>query len=258
MNDQQDSNKPKPIDQPFWLDPFPVIFPPTHIAMTDPNGLLAVGGDLTPEWLLLAYSKGLFPWFNEDDPILWWTPNPRAVLMISDLKVSRSLKKTLRKCSFKVTLDKAFTQVIQACSNVPRPGQEGTWITEDMLTAYETLHQKGHAHSVEVWQNDELIGGLYGVAIGKVFFGESMFSKRTDASKVALVALCRQLNAWGFKMIDAQVPSEHMTSLGASEIPREQFEAQLLTDSQKPFPAQKWQFDIDWEQDSLTLKQTFD
>lgn len=248
MDDKQSSSfKSKPISQPFWLDPFPVMFPPTDIAMTDPNGLLAVGGDLTPEWLLLAYSKGLFPWFSEEDPILWWTPDPRAVLMIDELKVRRSLKKTIRKGHFKVTLDKAFKEVMLACAQAPREGQDGTWITEEMLAAYSALHEKGHAHSVEVWQNNELVGGLYGVAIGKVFFGESMFSKQTDASKVALVALCQQLKAWGFNMIDAQVTSDHLLSLGAIEIPRSEFESQLLIDSQKPFPAQKWQFEIDWK-----------
>ncbi|MPQ75914.1 leucyl/phenylalanyl-tRNA--protein transferase [Hydrogenovibrio sp. JE_KL2] len=247
QNPSQTKPRSKPITQPFWLDPFPVMFPPTNIAMTDPNGLLAVGGDLSPEWLLLAYSKGLFPWFSEDDPILWWTPNPRAVLMINNLKVSRSLKKTIRKGHFQVTLDQNFRAVMEACSLAPREGQDGTWITEDMIEAYCALHEKGHAHSVEVWQDNEIVGGLYGVSIGKVFFGESMFSKRTDASKVALVALCTQLKAWGFNMIDAQVTSNHMLSLGATEISREEFEQRLIADAQQSFPPKNWAFDIDWQ-----------
>lgn len=237
----------RPITQPFWLHEYPVTFPPTHIAMTEPDGLLAVGGALTPEWLLMAYSKGIFPWFNEDDPILWWTPNPRSILVIKDLKVRKSLVKTIRKGTFEVTLDHAFEAVMRNCALVPRADQDGTWISEDMIEAYLALHQKGHAHSVEVWQSGELVGGLYGVAIGKVFFGESMFSKRTDASKVALVALCQQLDAWGFRIIDTQVETGHLKSLGAKLVSRETFEQFLETDCHQAFPARKWHFDIDWQ-----------
>ena len=238
--------KPPVIQQPFWLDTKPVTFPPTHLAMTDPDGLLAVGGALTPEWLLNAYHKGIFPWFNENEPILWWTPNPRSVLFIDSLKVRRSLAKTIRKGHLQVTIDQAFVEVIQHCADIPRDDQDGTWITNDMFQAYEQLHRKGDAHSVEVWQDGELVGGLYGVAIGKVFFGESMFSKANDASKIALVALCQQLKHWGFRMIDTQVETAHLKSLGAKLISREQFETILEEDTQKVPPSQDWQLDVDW------------
>lgn len=235
------------MQQPFWLDPYPVLFPPTDLALTDPDGLLAVGGDLTPEWLLNAYHKGIFPWFNEGEPILWWTPNPRSVLFIKDLKIRKSLKKTIRKQHFQITLDQAFEKVMENCAKITRSGQEGTWITEQMFNAYAQLYKKGHAHSVEVWQDNQLVGGLYGVAIGKVFFGESMFAKSADASKVALVALCHQLKQWGFEIIDTQVETEHLRSLGAKLISREHFESILQEDTQKHFPPQKWQFESDWQ-----------
>ncbi len=241
----------KSIHQPFWLDTEPVVFPPTHYALAQPDGLLAIGGDLTPEWLLTAYSKGIFPWFNEDDPILWWTPNPRSVLFIDSLKVRRSLVKTIRKQQFTVTLDQAFSDVMRQCAETPRPGQDGTWISDEMLQAYSRLHQSGHAHSVEVWHQDQLVGGLYGVAIGKVFFGESMFAKMNDASKVALVALCQQLKAWGFRIIDTQMETDHLKSLGARLISREHFESLLREDTAKSFPARKWQFDQAWDRTFL-------
>lgn len=235
------------MQQPFWLDSKPVVFPPTHLAMTEPDGLLAVGGALTPEWILNAYHKGIFPWFNEDDPILWWTPNPRSVLFIANLKVRRSLIKTIRKQRFKVTLDQDFLGVMHQCAMTPRQGQDGTWISHAMIEAYHQLHQKGHAHSVEVWQADKLVGGLYGVAIGKMFFGESMFAKQTDASKIALVALCQQLQAWGFLMIDTQVETPHLKSLGAKLIAREHFESLLQQQTQQSFPPKQWQMEIDWQ-----------
>ena len=242
-----------PFNQsPFWLETTPVTFPPTHLALPDPNGLLAIGGKLTPEWLLHAYSLGIFPWFNPEEPILWWSPNPRSVLFIEDLKIKRSLRKTIQKWQkdplFSVTLDQDFTGVMQACASVPRKGQEGTWITPAMLTAYGKLHNSGHAHSVEVWQDDQLVGGLYGIAIGKMFFGESMFAKTTDASKVALVALAMQLNAWGFTLMDTQVETPHLNSLGASQISRNTFEKQIKEQINQPFEAQKWQLTIDWVQ----------
>ncbi len=244
---------------PFWLESAPVTFPPTHLALPDPNGLLAIGGNLTPEWLLHAYSLGIFPWFNPEEPILWWSPNPRSVLFIDDLKIKRSLRKTIQKWSkypsFSVTLDQDFTGVMQACANVPRKNQAGTWITPAMLTAYTSLHQSGHAHSVEVWQDNQLVGGLYGIAIGKMFFGESMFAKTTDASKVALVALAMQLNAWGFKLIDTQVETPHLNSLGATQISRDAFEAHIKQQINHPFKAQKWQLTTDWVQAVKQLSQ---
>jgi len=235
------------MQQPYWLDPHPVLFPPTQLALQEPDGLLAVGGALTPEWLLNAYSLGIFPWFNPGDPICWWSPNPRSILYTDQIKVRRSLVKTLRKQTFKVTLDTQFKKIMQNCAKTPRPGQDGTWITDEMLTAYEQLHEMGHAHSVEVWANETLVGGLYGVSIGKVFFGESMFSHQADASKIALVALCQQLKAWGFRIIDTQVETEHLKSMGAQLVHREFFESLLQQDTQKAFTPQKWQFDIDWQ-----------
>lgn len=239
-----------PINVPFWLEPKPVMFPPTNLALTEPNGLLAVGGDLTPEWLLQAYSNGIFPWFNPGEPILWWTPNPRSVLFIDSLKIKRSLRKTIQKLewdeSLTVTLDQNFSDVMQACATVPREGQDGTWISPEMLAAYQSLHQSGHAHSVEVWQDGQLVGGLYGIAIGKMFFGESMFSKVSDSSKIALVALAMQLKAWGFKLIDTQVETPHLNSLGACTISRVEFEELIQQQINQPFKPQKWQFSIDW------------
>ena len=237
---------------PFWLESTPVTFPPTHLALQDPNGLLAIGGNLTPEWLLHAYGKGIFPWFNPDEPILWWSPNPRSVLFIEDLKIKRSLRKAIQKIQtsneLTVTLDQDFKSVMQACAKVPRKNQAGTWITPAMLTAYTSLHQSGHAHSVEVWQNGQLVGGLYGIAIGKMFFGESMFSKTTDSSKIALVALAMQLKAWGFKLMDTQIETPHLNSLGARQIDRMAFENLIEQQLNQPFKAQKWQLSTDWFQ----------
>lgn len=233
---------------PFWLNPKPVAFPPTHLALKEPDGLLAIGGDLNPEWLLTAYHHGIFPWFSPEDPILWWTPNPRSVLFIDDIKISRSLRKRVKQKvggDWQIRFDSAFRQVINQCATQPRPGQNGTWITEEMLDAYHQLHHIGYAHSVEIWQQDKLIGGLYGIAIGKMFFGESMFAKQTDASKVALTALCMQLKEWGFKLVDTQVATDHLNSLGAVQISRTDFEHLLNQQIQQSFPAQKWQFSID-------------
>ena len=211
-----------------WLDPDDpnAPFPPLELAETDPDGLLAVGGDLSPQRLQRAYSQGIFPWYTDDQPILWWSPDPRTVLYPEGLRISRSLKKTLRNHPFNVTFDTAFEATMRACSE-PRGDDQGTWITDEMLNAYCQLNRLGYAHSVEVWQEQQLVGGLYGVAIGKVFFGESMFSRVTDASKVALVHLSRQLLAWDFRMIDCQVYSPHLASLGAEVIPRKSF-SQLL------------------------------
>ena len=199
-------------------------------------------GDLSPERLLAAYRHGVFPWFNEDDPILWWSPDPRMVLFPNELKVSRSLNKTLRKRNYKICVDKDFFQVMQACSE-PRKGQAGTWIHAEMIAAYVTLHELGLAHSVEVWQDDQLIGGLYGIAIGQMFFGESMFSRETDASKIAFVHLVRQLQAWGFGMIDCQMKTSHLATFGAREIPRQEFSQTLGKLVTCASQAGKWQFD---------------
>ncbi|MDX1351809.1 MAG: leucyl/phenylalanyl-tRNA--protein transferase [Thiomicrorhabdus sp.] len=235
---------------PFWLDTQPVTFPPSRLAMKDPDGLLAVGGDLTPEWLLMAYSRGIFPWFNPGEPFLWWTPNPRSVLWVDQVKISKSLRKTINKLTrsnaLKVTFDKDFESVIRACSEVPREGQNGTWITDEMLSAYSQLHHSGHAHSVEVWFQDQLVGGLYGVAIGKMFYGESMFAKMSDTSKIALVALALQLKQWGFKLIDTQIETPHLNSLGAKLISRELFETSIAELTQIPFPAEKWTLNPKW------------
>jgi len=197
-------------------------FPPLSRALKQPNGLIAAGGDLSVQRLLEAYHSGIFPWFSDGDPILWWSPDPRMVLFPSELRISRSLAKALRKRRFRVTADLAFAAVVEAC-RAPRAGQRGTWITRDMTEAYCRLHESGHAHSVETWLGDEMVGGLYGVALGRAFFGESMFSRATDASKVALVALVRQLERWRFGLIDCQMKTEHLASFGAREIPREDF-----------------------------------
>ena len=207
-------------DKPFYLaDNFTGPFPSTQLALTEPDGLLAVGGNLKPETLLQAYSHGIFPWYSDDQPILWWSPNPRCVLYPNKLKISRSLKKTLNKKLYEVRIDTAFREVMQACA-APRKSEAGTWIDNDMLQAYCQLNELGYAHSIECWKNNELVGGLYGIKIGRMFFGESMFSKQTDASKVALEYLCNTIKP---KLIDVQVYSEHMGSLGAETIERDRF-----------------------------------
>lgn len=201
-------------------------FPPVEQATADPNGLLAAGGDLSVERLVEAYGNGIFPWFNEGQPILWWSPDPRMVLFPSELRVSRSLAKTLRNSRFEVRADTAFRDVIQSC-RMRRRDQAGTWITAPMVEAYCELHRAGFAHSVETWLDAELVGGLYGVALGRAFFGESMFTRATDASKVALVTLVRQLERWGFEMVDCQMNTAHLASFGAREIARAEFTRRL-------------------------------
>jgi leucyl/phenylalanyl-tRNA--protein transferase len=244
----------KPLSAPFWLDPHPVAFPPTHLALNEPDGLLAIGGDLTSEWLLSAYQKGIFPWYAHDDPILWWTPNPRSVLFTDAIHLSKSLKKRLRQARFDVTFDQAFTDVLKACAHTPRPDQDGTWILPEMMQAYERLHHQGHAHSVEVWQDSVLVGGLYGVAIGRMFFGESMFSRHSDASKLALVALCTQLREWGFRLIDTQVATDHLQRMGARLVSRELFESLLTQQIQQSAPP-VWSLSSNWAQNALTFAQ---
>lgn len=205
-----------------WLDPKSNEFPPVSEALKDPNGLLAAGGDLSSARLLCAYRNGIFPWFDDNQPILWWSPNPRCVLFPERLHISRSLKKALKKQDYSVSFDRCFEAVIDACS-APRAACMETWITSDMKQAYLDLHHQGAAHSVEVWRGGNLIGGLYGLAMGRLFFGESMFSRERDASKIAFVHLVEQLRHWGYALIDCQVYSPHLATLGASKIPRSEF-----------------------------------
>jgi leucyl/phenylalanyl-tRNA--protein transferase len=228
----------------IWLEAESVCFPDIDLALDEPNGLLAAGGDLTLPWLELAYSKGIFPWFEQGQPILWWSPDPRMVLHPSDSRVSRSMAKFLRTNPFRVTMDTCFSAVIEGCSQSRRYSSD-TWITDGMKRAYVALHEAGTAHSVEVWLGDELVGGLYGVAKGKVFFGESMFSRRDNASKVAFAFITEQLNRWGFHLIDCQVSSEHLISLGAFEISRQQFSVLLARYTLEQSGCSSWQFDDD-------------
>jgi leucyl/phenylalanyl-tRNA--protein transferase len=219
-------------------------FPPLDLA--SPEGLLAIGGDLRAERLLEAYRHGIFPWYNPGQPILWWSPDPRAVLFPAKLRVSRSLGKTLRRKKFEVTLDTVFRDVMQHCAE-PRNDRpdHGTWITPEMIEAYCVLHERGLAHSVESWLDGKLVGGLYGVALGSAFFGESMFSRETDASKVAFVQLVRQLERWGFALVDCQLPSAHLSSLGAEEIRRREFLELLEQALQQPGRPGHWRFEAD-------------
>lgn len=211
-----------------WLDPYDdnQPFPPPCRALTEPDGLLAAGGNLSPRRLLRAYRLGIFPWYSPGQPILWWSPDPRLVLFPEAVNISRSLRKTLKKGLFTVTADTAFAAVIGACAG-PRGQETGTWITSEMNRAYLRLHRLGHAHSIESWHEGQLVGGLYGVAVGRVFYGESMFSAMSDASKVALAALATQLRRWQFTLIDCQVHTAHLSRMGAVEIPRTTF-LQLL------------------------------
>lgn len=205
-----------------WLKRNELVFPPLSKAMREPNGLLAAGGDLSPERLIQAYRHGCFPWFEEGQPILWWSPDPRTVLLPAEVHVSRSLRKVLRQGRFRVTFDRDFAAVIAECAG-PRNYTDGTWITDDMQRAYLALHEQGHAHSVEVWDGDALVGGLYGLAMGQLFFGESMFSRADNASKVGFVTLVEHLQQAGFVLIDCQMPTDHLHRLGARSIARETF-----------------------------------
>jgi leucyl/phenylalanyl-tRNA--protein transferase len=230
---------------PFWIEPgSSTPFPPAELALADPDGLLAVGGDLSPARLLDAYRNGIFPWYSEGQPLLWWSPNPRTVLLPENLHVARSLRKTLRRGQFRVTADTAFREVVTGCA-APREGHGGTWITTEMARAYARLHDLGAAHSVEVWEEEELVGGIYGVALGRVFFGESMFSRRSNASKVAITYLVRQLKRWEFPLLDCQVDNPHLRTLGAMAIPRTEFLAVLDAHcGRKPVPG-PWHLDPD-------------
>lgn len=216
-----------------WLDPSNANapFPPVHRALRDPDGLLAVGGDLSVERLMHAYQNGIFPWYEADQPILWWSPDPRGVLYLDELHISRSLRKKLRHIEqdqcWSVSIDQAFKRTMLACA-APRTYAQSTWITSDMVDAYVKLFEAGHAHSIEIWdETEQLIGGVYGVASGAIFFGESMFSTVTDSSKAAMVYLVAHLKRWGYKMIDCQLPSEHLATLGARAIPRDKFLTEL-------------------------------
>jgi leucyl/phenylalanyl-tRNA--protein transferase len=229
---------------PFWIDPADpeLRFPDVSLALRDPDGLLALGGDLSCERLLLAYRSGIFPWFGPQQPVLWWSPDPRLVLFPEALRISRSLARVLRSNRFAVTLDTAFGAVIEQCA-ARRPGQAGTWITPEMRTAYLQLHAAGHAHSVECWLDGTLAGGLYGVAIGRIFFGESMFTRVSNASKVAFVRLVQQLQAWGFPLVDCQVHTSHLESLGATGMPRDTFVRLLARHCARDPVAGRWAFD---------------
>ncbi|MCQ4310946.1 leucyl/phenylalanyl-tRNA--protein transferase [Pseudomonas stutzeri] len=222
-----------------WLQRDDLSFPPLEKAMREPNGLLAAGGDLSPERLIAAYRHGCFPWYQDGQPLLWWSPDPRTVLYPDELHVSRSLGKKLRQGTFNVTFDRAFRDVVQACAG-PRSYTDGTWITTPMQDAYTKLHQLGVAHSIEVWQDQRLVGGLYGLAIGQLFFGESMFSRTTDASKVGFVTLVEHLRDWGFKLIDCQMPTQHLASFGARGISRKTFAETLARHLDEPNSA-RWE-----------------
>ncbi|MFD2228604.1 leucyl/phenylalanyl-tRNA--protein transferase [Alkalimarinus sediminis] len=228
-----------------WLDES-LEFPELSAALTEPDGLLAAGGDLSPERIITAYKQGIFPWFSDDQPILWWSPNPRCVVFPDKLHISKSLKKRLNKQQVTVTFDQDFAAVIQHCADTRRGPEEGTWITEDMLEAYIELHHLGVAHSVEVWNGDKLVGGLYGLAIGRCFFGESMFSLETDASKTAFVYLNNQLKDWNYQIIDCQVENPHLLTLGAETIQRSKFQSILKENIDCPPTPHQWEFSWKW------------
>jgi leucyl/phenylalanyl-tRNA---protein transferase len=230
---------------PWISDDLP--FPPVERALRSPNGLLAAGGDLSEARLLAAYRNGIFPWFNPGEPILWWSPDPRMILIPSEFRASHSLARKLRNGPFDMRCDTVFEQVVRGCAAPrmkDRVSQPGTWIGEDMISAYCSLHQHGYAHSVETWQDGKLVGGLYGVSIGRMFYGESMFSDVSNASKIALAHLARQLDRWGFGMIDCQMSTPHLVSLGAREIPRSEFIASVQ-ELIHYTPVTDWKFDTD-------------
>ncbi len=226
-----------------WLGPTDPL-PPPETARRTPNGLLAAGGGLSVPRLVDAYGRGAFPWFSEGEPVLWWCPDPRMVLPTDAVHVSKSLARRLRRADYRVTLDRAFGDVMRACAE-PRADDHGTWITDEMLDAYQALHQAGHAHSLEVWVDGALAGGIYGVALGRAFFGESMFSRVTDGSKLAITWLAAQLARWQVPFIDCQVPSEHLASLGAREVPRRDFLRRLGPLVRAEGPPAPWTLDGD-------------
>jgi leucyl/phenylalanyl-tRNA--protein transferase len=221
-----------------YLSPDTLTFPDPRSALSEPNGLLAAGGDLSAERLLCAYQQGIFPWFSPGEPILWWSPDPRAILPVQECHQSRSLRRFMRHSPFRYTLNQAFERVIRACGE---QRSEGTWIGEDVRQGYLHLHQLGHAHSIEVWSGDQLVGGLYGVSLGKLFCGESMFSRQTNASKCALMVFCQHFSYYGGELIDCQVLNHHTASLGAREVPREHFLHALSSLSTQNLLAECWQ-----------------
>ena len=218
-----------------------LLFPPVECAE---DGLLAVGGDLRPERLVLAYRSGIFPWYSAGEPILWHSPDPRMVLLAADLRVARSLRKTLARGVYRITMDMAFRRVVDACARAKRPGQRGTWITPEMKDAYAALHSRGLAHSVEAWREEKLVGGLYGVSLGAAFFGESMFAAAPDASKTAFVSLVEQLARWGIDLIDSQVHTDHLARFGATEWPRDTYLRALRKALARPTREGPWVFDV--------------
>jgi leucyl/phenylalanyl-tRNA--protein transferase len=229
---------------PVFRIPSEHFFP--HPALAEPNGLLGVGGDLDSDRLILAYRSGIFPWYSEGQPILWFSPNPRFVLDPKELHVPRSLKQSIRKERFRITMDQAFSQVVEQCSKIPREGQFGTWITQEMKDAYINLNEIGVAHSIEVWEGDLLVGGLYGVCVGNLFAGESMFAKRNDASKIAFVYCVQQFIKWGIELIDSQVHTDHLARFGAKEIERHTYLERIAPLVQLERPFSKWSFDEDF------------
>ena len=233
-----------------WLSPEspPEAFPDATCALREPNGLLAAGGDLTTGRLLYAYRHGIFPWYGQDQPLLWWSPDPRIVLFPNQMHISRSLRRQLRRGKFTASFDQAFTDVMTACAGIrPQPSTSGTWITREMREAYTELHQLGYAHSMEIIMDGELAGGLYGIALGNIFFGESMFSYRPNASKIALACLAKQLHAWGFGLIDCQVQSEHLMRLGCTALPRAEFLRMLRHYTCNPGRHGVWHLDVPLE-----------
>lgn len=227
-----------------WIEPDKLWFPPAEEALDDPDGLLAVGGDLSADRLQLAYRNGIFPWFSDDQPILWWSPDPRCVLVPGKVHVSRSLRRTLNQQRFRITSDQCFGRIIRLCASIRA---EGTWITDEMIDAYSELHRLGIAHSIEVWnQNGDLAGGMYGVALGRCFFGESMFSLETNASKVLMVHLAHQLQEWGYELMDCQVESSHLLSMGATTVSRPEFLSILKTCVDAKPKESGWNFTWQW------------
>jgi leucyl/phenylalanyl-tRNA--protein transferase len=226
-----------------WVDARDPL-PSADTALSEPNGLVCAGLDLSPERVLEAYHKGLFPWFNEGQPVLWWSPDPRLVLRPEQFRLHRSLRQVLRRGGYRIRVDHAFDEVMLACAE-PRPDQDGTWITEEIRAVYGALHRQGIAHSVETWVDEELVGGLYGLAIGRVFFGESMFARVSDASKIALAHLVAQLKRWGYVLIDCQQETRHLAFLGAAPIPRRQFLDELAAAVREPGYPGRWRFDAD-------------